>query len=64
MSLVRAGKVLLSPFTGVAHWYGSIAQKYPLATGIVTTGLKTSAADAFAQKVGCVTNGPFAQIDR
>ncbi|KAL4428327.1 hypothetical protein ABPG75_002416 [Micractinium tetrahymenae] len=49
--LVQAGRLLLSPFTSVAGWYNRTAQAYPFTVGVVTTGLKTSAADVFAQKV-------------
>ena len=49
--LAAAGRMLLSPFTGVASWYNRTAQSYPFTVGVVTTGLKTSAADVFAQKV-------------
>lgn len=48
--------MLLAPFTGVCSWYNRTAQQHPFAVGVVTTGLKTSAADVFAQKVrrsGC-----------
>lgn len=49
--LAQAGRLLLSPFTSVAGWYNRTAQSYPFTVGVVTTGLKTSAADVFAQKV-------------
>ncbi|KAL4547016.1 hypothetical protein Ndes2526B_g07808 [Nannochloris sp. 'desiccata'] len=39
----------IGPLTG--RWYNETAKAHPLATGIVTSGLKTSAADFFAQKV-------------
>eukprot|EP01023_Acetabularia_acetabulum_P009722 TRINITY_DN1439_c0_g2_i2.p1 TRINITY_DN1439_c0_g2~~TRINITY_DN1439_c0_g2_i2.p1 ORF type:complete len:220 (-),score=22.25 TRINITY_DN1439_c0_g2_i2:249-908(-) len=39
------------PFTSVANWYVACAKKNPFTTGMITTGLKTSAADIFAQKV-------------
>lgn len=48
---LQLGRLALTPFKGVAGWYNRIAQKSPLMTGLITTGLKTSAADAFAQKV-------------
>jgi hypothetical protein len=32
--------------------YNRLAEQYPQTTAIVTTVVKTSAADAFAQKVG------------
>jgi protein Mpv17 len=47
--LVAAGRALLSPFVSAGSWYNRTAQASPLATGVVTTGVKTSAADAFAQ---------------
>ena len=49
--IAQAGRLLLSPFTSAASWYNSTAKAHPLATGIWTSGLKTSAADLFAQKV-------------
>lgn len=49
--IVAVGRSLLSPFAGVAQWYNTTAKAHPFTTGIVTTGLKTSAADLFAQKV-------------
>lgn len=49
--LLAAGRVLVSPLTGAARWYNRTAQANPFAVGVVTTGLKTSAADWFAQKV-------------
>lgn len=49
--LAAAGRMLLSPFTGMASWYNRTAQSHPFTVGVVTTGLKTSAADVFAQKV-------------
>lgn len=33
------------------HWYSDVAKKHPVMTAVITTGLKTSAADLFAQKV-------------
>ncbi|EFN50495.1 hypothetical protein CHLNCDRAFT_141161, partial [Chlorella variabilis] len=49
--LAQLGRTLLAPFASVAGWYNRTAQLHPLSTGVVTTGLKTSAADIFAQKV-------------
>jgi len=49
--VAAAGRMILAPFVGVASWYNSTAKSHPLATGIITSGLKTSAADLFAQKV-------------
>ena len=39
------------PFTALGRWYNNAAQSRPVVTAVVTTGLKTSAADLFAQKV-------------
>lgn len=41
----------MSPFIGAAVLYNKTAKSHPVATGIITSGLKTSAADLFAQKV-------------
>lgn len=49
--IAQAGRLLLSPFTRIGTWYNNTAKAHPLATGIWTSGLKTSAADLFAQKV-------------
>ena len=49
--LAQAGRLLLSPFTSVAGWYNRTAQANPFTVGVITTGLNTSAADVFAQKV-------------
>lgn len=49
--VAAAGRLLLSPFTGAATWFNSSAKAHPFLTGVVSTGLKTSAADIFAQKV-------------
>lgn len=50
-SIAQLGRSLLSPFTNTATWYNRTAEASPLLTGIITSGLKTSAADLFAQKV-------------
>lgn len=42
---------LAAPFTAVGRWYNNAAQSRPVVTAVITTGLKTSAADLFAQKV-------------
>lgn len=39
------------PFTSIAKWYTNCAKAHPLTTAILTSGIKTSAADLFAQKV-------------
>lgn len=45
--LAQLGRLAMAPLT----WYNRTAQKHPFAVGVITTGLKTSAADWFAQKV-------------
>jgi hypothetical protein len=50
-TLSRLVNAVKSPFLSVARAYNSTAQKRPLSTGLITTLLKTSAADCFAQKV-------------
>ena len=55
--LAAAGRLVLAPFTGMASWYNRVAQSHPLTVGVITTGLKTSAADVFAQKVGALPRG-------
>lgn len=47
-SLARS---LARPFVATGHWYSDVAKKRPVVTAVITTGLKTSAADLFAQKV-------------
>jgi len=42
---------LARPFTAVGRWYNNAAQSRPVVTAVITTGVKTSAADLFAQKV-------------
>lgn len=49
--LLQIGRTLFSPVLGAASWFNSTAQAHPFATGVIFTGLKTSAADIFAQKV-------------
>lgn len=51
MSIIRAGRLLSRPFTDFASYYTRVAKAKPLVTAFVTSGLKTSAADMFAQKV-------------
>merc|ERR1711976_568193 len=46
-----ADNILLRPFVGFGYWYSDTAKKFPFATGLITTGLKTTAADLFAQKI-------------
>ncbi|PRW44428.1 peroxisomal membrane family [Chlorella sorokiniana] len=49
--IAAAARKLISPFASVASWYNRTAQSHPLTVGVITSGLKTSAADVFAQKV-------------
>ena len=51
MAVVRAGKLLVQPVTGFAAWYTRTAKARPFMTGLITSGVKTSVADMFAQKV-------------
>lgn len=39
------------PFVEIGKWYERTARKHPFAVGFVTSGIKTSLADIFAQKV-------------
>ena len=55
--LLALGRTLFSPLTGAARWYNATAEAHPFTTGVITTGLKTSAADAFAQKVSTLAEG-------
>lgn len=50
--LQRLGQAIRLPFMSIGRGYNKIAEKNPFATGVVTTVVKTSAADLFAQKVG------------
>lgn len=50
-SVRQLANALKLPFITVGRAYNQTAQKYPATTGIVTTVIKTSAADLFAQKV-------------
>ena len=45
-------KALASPFKAFGTWYIESAQKHPFAVAFWTSGIKTSAADYIAQKVG------------
>ncbi|PNW87251.1 hypothetical protein CHLRE_02g115150v5 [Chlamydomonas reinhardtii] len=47
----RAIQLLKLPFVKVGTAYNNVAVKAPMLTGVVTTVVKTSAADLFAQKV-------------
>jgi protein Mpv17 len=53
MSVQRALQLLKAPLRS----YNEVAQKYPFETGVITTVVKTSAADLFAQKVGGTAAG-------
>lgn len=46
----RAIQLLKLPFVKVGTAYNNVAVKAPMLTGVVTTVVKTSAADLFAQK--------------
>ena len=43
--------LVASPFVKMGTAYAAAAEKRPFTVGVVTTGLKTSAADLFAQMV-------------
>ncbi|GLI62624.1 hypothetical protein VaNZ11_005288 [Volvox africanus] len=47
----RVLNVLKAPFVRIGKAYNDTAEKYPMYTGVVTTVIKTSAADLFAQKI-------------
>lgn len=51
MPVMRAGRALARPFLDVAAWYTRTAIAKPVVTAFFTSGIKTSAADMFAQKV-------------
>lgn len=52
MSRLRhAFNIIKYPLVTVGRSYNEVAQRYPFSTGVVTTVVKTSAADLFAQKV-------------
>lgn len=51
MSGRRVVELLAAPFVRLGRGYAEAAAKRPFAVGCVTTGLKTSAADMFAQLV-------------
>ncbi len=55
--LLRAVNVIKAPLMSAGRAYNSTAEKYPMLTGVVTTVVKTSAADLFAQKVGKAATG-------
>lgn len=49
--LKRAFNAFKYPLVATGRAYNEVAQRYPFGTGVVTTVVKTSAADLFAQKV-------------
>lgn len=50
-SVTRIGRSLASPIISFGSWYNSAAKARPVVTGVITSGLKTCAADLFAQKL-------------
>ena len=51
MALRQAARSLAYPFLSLGRGYDSLARNFPQSTAIITTTIKTSAADAFAQLV-------------
>lgn len=51
MQLREAGRKLFYPLLRLGSAYNGVAKAWPMSTGVVTTVVKTSAADYFAQKV-------------
>jgi len=49
--LKRSARIVFAPLIAVGSGYSAMAAQAPFTTGFVTTGLKTTAADAFAQLV-------------
>ena len=49
--VLKGARVVFAPLIAFGGAYGSMAKAYPFTTGFITTGFKTTAADAFAQKV-------------
>ena len=49
--LTRGARIVFAPVIAVGGAYSAMAAQAPFTTGFVTTGLKTTAADAFAQLV-------------
>jgi hypothetical protein len=58
MSIRKAGEMVMRPFFKLGTAYAEAAAKRPFMVGCITTGLKTSAADLFAQMVRLL----FAQL--
>lgn len=50
-TLQKAASALSSPFVQAGQAYARAASRRPFLVGVVTTGIKTSAADMFAQTV-------------
>ena len=50
-SRISEESVFFKPFVNFGVWYSDTAKRAPFTTGLITTGLKTTAADLFAQKV-------------
>lgn len=50
-TLQKAASALSSPFVQAGQAYARAASRRPFIVGVVTTGIKTSAADMFAQTV-------------
>lgn len=57
--LLQMANAVKEPVVHVAKSYSRIAEKRPVAVGMVTTLVKTSAADLFAQKVRCSCSQPW-----
>lgn len=49
--LLHLAKSVSSPFASIATWYNRAAVTGPFKTAVLTSLVKTSAADIFAQKV-------------
>lgn len=63
MALRRLANSLKAPFLRVGRMYNETAERNPLGTGVVTTVLKTSAADLFAQTVGWDSSASGGGVD-
>lgn len=50
-AIYRLGRSAVEPFVKMGSWYCTTAKARPALTGVITSGLKTSAADFFAQKI-------------
>eukprot|EP00210_Caulerpa_lentillifera_P004291 g4094.t1 len=49
--LIQIARSMSSPFTRLATWYNQVAASEPFKTAVLTSFIKTGAADVFAQKV-------------